>query len=177
MNFIIFDIDGTLTNTKKVDDKCFFKAFKETFDIDLFNQDWADFKDVTDLGITEEIIKREWNRKPTIGECELLISNFITNFEREKTKDISQFKEIDGAKDFFNILLKSTKFHIGIATGAWKNYAILKPESAGIKLEGVSFSNSNFHKSRENITNEVIRQLKNKSKKDPERIIYFGDGE
>ena len=34
MKFVIFDIDGTLTDTKKVDDKCFISAFEKTFQIE-----------------------------------------------------------------------------------------------------------------------------------------------
>lgn len=53
MTAIVFDIDGTLTNTRKVDDKCFIKAFKNTFEIDISNQNWSEFTNVTDWGITE----------------------------------------------------------------------------------------------------------------------------
>ena len=62
MKFVIFDIDGTLTDTKKVEDKCFMKAFKQAFGIDITSQKWEDLQHVTDWGITEEIIQREWNR-------------------------------------------------------------------------------------------------------------------
>ena len=56
MTAIIFDIDGTLSNTTKVDDKCFIKAFKIVFGIDISNQNWSELTNVTDWGITEEII-------------------------------------------------------------------------------------------------------------------------
>ena len=177
MNFIIFDIDGTLTNTKEVDDKCFIKAFEETFNINIENEKWGNLKNVTDWGITEEIIKREWNRIPRSEEYQLMISNFVKNLESEKITDISQFQEIPGAREFFNELFELKEFSMGIATGAWEKSAKLKLDTAGIKLEGVCFSNSDYHKSREAITEDVINQLKNKSNKEPDRIVYFGDGE
>ncbi|MGB0840605.1 MAG: hypothetical protein ACPGXL_10715, partial [Chitinophagales bacterium] len=58
MKFVIFDIDGTLADTKTVEDKCFIAAFYQTFGIDLSHQKWEDLKNVTDWGITEEIIER-----------------------------------------------------------------------------------------------------------------------
>jgi len=65
MKLIIFDIDGTLTNTKEVDDKCFINAFEKTFQLNIKDQIWADLKNVTDWGITEEIIYQRLKRKPT----------------------------------------------------------------------------------------------------------------
>jgi len=64
MKYIIFDIDGTLTNTKKVDDECFINAFEQTFDINIEQVNWEDIANVTDWGITEEIILREKGGKP-----------------------------------------------------------------------------------------------------------------
>ena len=48
MTATIFDIDGTLTNTTKVDDKCFIQAFENVFGIDISNQDWSELKHVTE---------------------------------------------------------------------------------------------------------------------------------
>ena len=174
---MIFDIDGTLTNTKKVEDKCFMKAFEQTFEIDIWSQKWEKLKNVTDWGITEEIIYREWNRKPKKDEYELIISNFITNLKTEIIKDKSQFEEVSGAKDFFYGLKEMEEFKLGIATGSWGKSAELKLQTIGIELDGICFSNSDYHKSREAITQDVIDQLTKQTKGLPEQIIYFGDGE
>ncbi len=176
MNFIIFDIDGTLTNTKQVDDRCFIASFNEVFGIDISEQKWEDLINVTDWGITEEIIVRTWNRKPSKSEYEKLISSFVGRLEIEKEADKSQFKEIVGAKDFFLALKKLDDIEIGIATGGWEKSAILKLNAIDISMHGICFSNSNDHKSRELITLDVIDQLKEKHKTSPDRIIYFGDG-
>lgn len=176
MKFIIFDIDGTLTNTKKVDDKCFIKAFEETFSLDIKNQKWEDFKNVTDWGITEEIIKREFGRLPRQDEYQLMISNFVDQLKSELTKDKLQFQEVKGAKEFFYELKKVEDIKLGIATGSWEESAKLKLDIIGIEIEGICFSNSNYDKAREAITQDVMDQLKKKTKAEPERIIYFGDG-
>ena len=177
MKFIIFDIDGTLTNTKKVEDKCFMKSFEKTFKIDIWNQKWEHLKHVTDWGITEEIIQRAWNRNPSDDEYELMISNFVANLNTERVKDKSQFSEVPGARDFFLRLNEMEEFSLGIATGSWEKSAELKLETIGIALDGICFSNSNHHKSREAITQDVIDQLTEKTKSSPKQIIYFGDGE
>jgi len=164
MKFIIFDIDGTLTDTKKVEDKCFMKAFEKTFKLDITNQKWADLKNVTDWGITEEIIEREFNRKPIQREYDLMISNFVSELKTEREKD------------FFYFLKNNTDYKLGIATGSWEKSAKLKLETIGIDLNNIAFSNSDYHKSREEITKHSIQQLSDQLHQEPSQIIYFGDG-
>lgn len=177
MKFIIFDIDGTLTDTKRVEDKCFMEAFEKTFRIDIWNQKWENLQNVTDWGITEEIIWQEWNRKPKKEEYELMYSTFMENLKAERIKNKSQFSEVSGARSFFYRLKEIDEFRLGIATGSWEKSAILKLETIGITLDEICFSNSNCHKTREAIIKDVIKQLSKKNQKIPERIIYFGDGD
>lgn len=176
MKFVIFDIDGTLCNTTGVDDKCYMSAFEETFKIDIRQQSWENIQHVTDWGITEEIIQREWNRVPTSEEYEALQSCFFGKLQAESEKDTTQYSEVAGSKDFFNRLKAMDQFQVGIATGAWETSAKIKLSGAGIDFEDVCFANSNHSKSREGITNHVIDLLKQKTGVSPEEIIYFGDG-
>ena len=177
MKFVIFDIDGTLANTKKVEDKCFMRAFEQAFNIDIWNQQWGALKNVTDWGITEEIVERELNRKPRPEEYDRMISTFVANLKRERNSDISQFSEVKGAKAFFNKLRKKENYHLGIATGSWERSAKIKLDTIGIDINGICFSNSDYHKSRGAITQDVINQLKKKAGQIPDKIVYLGDGE
>ncbi|MGB0255707.1 MAG: HAD family hydrolase [Flavobacteriaceae bacterium] len=177
MKFVIFDNDGTLANTKKVDGKCFMSAFEQTFGLQIWNQKWEDFKHVTDWGITEEIIQREWGRKPLSKEYEQMISHFMTNLKKEIKENRNQFDEVPGAKKNFNELKKVKTLSVGIATGSWEKPALLKLKAVGIDMDGVCFSNSNFHKSRDVIVQNVINLMTLKTSEKPEKIIYVGDGE
>ncbi len=177
MKFVIFDIDGTLANTKKVEDKCFMQAFEQTFGLDIYHQKWENIKHVTDWGITEEIILREKQRVPTKEEYGKMLANFIDLLEKEKQKDPKQFSEIPGARNFFYKLQENKNIHLGIATGSWEKSARLKLAAINIKVDDICFSNSDYDKSREVITKEVIHQLSQRSQRAPDEIIYFGDGE
>ena len=115
MKYIIFDIDGTLTDTKKVDDKCFIKAFDKTFGLKINNFNWAKLKNVTDWGTTEEIIKNEYQRKPKSQEYDQMISSHIELLGIEKQKDKSQFQEVKGAKQFFKYINHNKKLNVGFA--------------------------------------------------------------
>lgn len=119
MTAIVFDIDGTLTNTRKVDDKCFIKAFKNTFEIDISNQNWSEFTNVTDWGITEELVLKHENRIPNTIEYEKMISEFISQIESEFKANENEFLEIEGASNFVKFLIAKPNIKIGIATGGW----------------------------------------------------------
>lgn len=174
MTAIIFDIDGTLTDTTKVDDKCFMKAFKNVFGIDISNQNWLDFKNVTDWGITEELILKHKKRLPTAIEYEKIISEFLLELQYELNTNKNQFQEIEGASVFIKFLQEKDEIKIGIATGGWEKSALLKLNAIGVNASKFAFSNSNHFKAREDIVLNTIQELKQKNKID--RIIYFGDG-
>jgi len=176
MKLIIFDIDGTLTDTKAVDDKCFISAFGTTFQLDIQDQIWANLQNVTDWGITEEIVKERLNRNPTEKEYQRMHDVHIGNLKAEKVKDTSQFEAVLGANKFINQLVEMERYEIGVATGAWEKSALTKLEVIELDLTKVPFSNSNYHKTREGITLHAIDQAKEKYQQDFEEIIYFGDG-
>ncbi|QTD38046.1 HAD hydrolase-like protein [Polaribacter batillariae] len=173
---IIFDIDGTLTDTTKVDDKCFIEAFNNIFGINISNQNWSELTNVTDWGITEEIILNNKNRIPTDVEYEKMISEFFSLLQSEFNADKKQFCEIKGAYNFIKFLLKKSNIKIGIATGGWAKSANLKLKSIGIDSSEFVFFNSNHFKTREDILLNTIRKLNQNTENNIDRIIYFGDG-
>jgi beta-phosphoglucomutase-like phosphatase (HAD superfamily) len=176
MIIIIFDIDGTLTDTTKVDDKCFMKAFKNVFGIDISNQNWAELNNVTDWGITEELFLKHKNRMPNYTEYDRMISEFMSQLKSELIRNKDQFKEIKGATNFFEFLTKKQNVKIGIATGGWEKSALLKLKTIGIEATKFVFSNSNHFKKREDILSDVIHRIKLKEKNKIDKVIYFGDG-
>ena len=176
MKAVIFDIDGTLTDTIKVDDYCFIEAFRNVFGIDLTDQDWSVFKNVTDWGITEEVIVKEMNRKPTDAEYYDMIMQLQDLLRKEYQRDNAQFKEIPGSVDFINLLKRQEDIVLGIATGAWKESATIKLESISIKASEFAFSNSSRFKSREKILQDTIQQVSENTASRIENIYYFGDG-
>ena len=176
MTALIFDIDGTLTNTTKVDDKCFTQAFKSVFGIDISNQNWAELNNVTDWGITEELVLKNWNRTPTKSEYKKMLLEFIPLLQTEFINNKEQFQEINGASDFVNQIKQEPNIGIGIATGAWEKSAQFKLKSIGINPNEYAFSNSSRFKKREDIVSDTIRQLNQKFENQINRVIYFGDG-
>jgi len=177
LKYIIFDIDGTLTNTTKVDDECYIDAFEALFTTSIKDVKWNQLSNVTDWGITEELILSKLKRKSSSEEILSLKKLFLKNLSDEYVSDKTQFKEIKGASSFYKSLLNNNKLKIGIATGGWEETANFKLKVIGINPKNVSYCNSNQFKTREEITLDVIKQLNSNSDIEPEEIIYFGDGE
>lgn len=177
MNLIIFDIDGTLTDTKTVDDQCFIQAFQEVFGIDLKNQNWADLQNVTDWGITEEVIFNHYGRNPTSAEYAEMKQRFFQNLEAAHRKDPHQFKEVPGANAFFHHLAKIPDFELAIATGGWEQSARMKLEVIGINPDAFAFSHSDHFINRGEITRQAMALAQKPHGGKFEDILYFGDGE
>lgn len=173
---IIFDIDGTLTDTKAVDDYCFIEAFKATFNIDLEGIDWASLSNITDRGIAEEIIERETGKPLSSEGYQLLEKDLIVRLNNELVHNPSKFNAIDGAVDFFNLIKSSDDYVIGVATGACQKSALIKLGAGNIDITGIPFSNSNHSVTREGITERTIKEASKLFNTNFTNIVYFGDG-
>ncbi len=176
VQLVIFDIDGTLSDTKKVEDKCFMTAFHRAFGLDISQANWDDFPHVTDWAITETIISRAWERLPTAEEYKRIIALFEEELVSELEREPDQFKEIQGASAFFHHLQCQEAFQVGIATGSWSRSARIKLNAIGIDPTPVAFAHSDLHKSRADITRAAISQAQELTKQPFDQIVYFGDG-
>lgn len=176
MRLIIFDIDGTLANTQEIEDYCFKKAFLETLGIDISSQEWHTLVNVTDLGITNEIFFREKQKPISNKEVDAFKENFISHLSHAFSCDKQVFKEISGAKSFFNLLTEQSNLKVAIATGSWSGSAKIKLEAIGIPYQEIPFSHSDDFISRQEIIKDAIEKSRKIFKTDFEKIIYFGDG-
>src|SRR3984893_18913284 len=55
MHLVMFDIDGTLTQTMKVDEECFVRSFKDVFGFADVDTDWSHYPHTTDSGIFHDV--------------------------------------------------------------------------------------------------------------------------
>jgi hypothetical protein len=60
MHLVMFDIDGTLTETMNIDQQCWFA------DIDT---DWSHYQRTADSGIFHAVFTSRIGRSPTAEEC------------------------------------------------------------------------------------------------------------
>src|SRR5688572_8685467 len=126
MKLAIFDIDGTLTNTNSVDDGCFVRALSEAHAITGINTDWATYSHTTDSGITLQIFREKFGRAPEDLELEKFKSFFVNMLTEEYHSNSSSFTEIPGASGALTRLKREYDWAVAIATGCWRESALLK---------------------------------------------------
>lgn len=177
MKLAIFDIDGTLTETNKVDNECFVKAFAASHQITDIETDWTKYEHVTDSGLVSEILSRRLDRAPNEEDFLAFKSCFIENLKEFASKDQTLFTEVSGAKKMLKKLSQEKSWTIALATGCYYDSAKLKLEKAKIKVKNFPIGTADDAVSREEILQTAIKKsLKKYEQKNFEKIVSIGDG-
>lgn len=170
MKLIIFDIDGVITDTIKLENKYFMQAFEDLYSINLRSTPWSTFDNITDTGLTIEIFRNFMSRPPKQEEITI-----VKSYLKELIENSScEFIEIHKALFFIKALKKESDFEIGFATNRWKEIAQLKCSKIGLDIENYIFKSSNDHFHRTKIIQLIIEEAVNKNNQNFESIMYFG---
>ena len=171
---LLFDIDGTLTHTTGIDDKCFIQALQEVFEINHPSNDWALYTHVTDTGLAREIYFKEKGEFPTEDQLEDLRNKFIELIHGAHERDANRFREVPGALDFLKHL-NEKNIPFAYATGGWGETALQKLSWSGLPIT-IPMSHAGQHHERKEILRIAQAQAQLKYKTPFEKVIYFGDG-
>jgi phosphoglycolate phosphatase-like HAD superfamily hydrolase len=177
LKLAIFDIDGTLTNTNSVDDECFVNALAEAHAITEIDTDWAGYPHTTDSGITLHVFQEKLGRNPEPTELDQFKFCFVNRLNEQYQSNSSSFAEIDGASNALNRLKQESDWAVAIATGCWRESALLKLRAAKIDIEGVPAAYAEDGLSREEILQASVSQsLKEYRVSRFEKVVSIGDG-
>ncbi len=169
-SLIVFDIDGTLTDSVKIHQKAFVEALYE-LGVKNIDSNFGAYQHHTDSYIAKVIYENDL--KETFTESKLAA------FESILAKKIESYtiSEIRGAKKTIEYLESETEFSICYATGS-----LLKPAEYKLNAIGINYAKevliaSNKLLERENIVSKAIENAFIFYKIDRfERIIAVGDG-
>lgn len=170
-NLIVFDIDGTLTDTVETHRTAFTKALEE-IGVSPADRDYSTYLHHTDSYIARKIFEVNVNR----GFGAMIRDSFEEKL-LQYIKSAGFFSEIEGAKKTIEELEQKTDYGVCYATGS-----LLKPAKYKLQQIGVSFNEqllvaSNNIDNREGIVSTAIEQAKEYYQQDEfERIISVGDG-
>ena len=128
----VFDLDGTLADTLGVDHRCFVEAFRLEHGIRFTDDDWSTYRHTTDSGITPEVLQRHFGRPPTASEVERYKRCFVELLERAGGEEPEGFREVAGAVDLIAELRARPDWQVVVATGSWRDSALLKMRLAGL---------------------------------------------
>lgn len=177
MKLVIFDIDGTLTQTSRVDEICFVRAFADTHGISVISDHWIGCPHVSDSGVTAHLFQRHFGRDPHEDESSAIKTRLVDLLEEHHRIDRSYFAEIPGAAETFNEFVQSRDWVRVIATGCWQPSAEMKLRAASINYDGVPGGFAKDGVAREAIVGAAIsRSQVRYSRESFDRIVSVGDG-
>lgn len=169
-NLIVFDIDGTLTDTVDIHQSSFKNSLRY-IGVQNFNDSFGTYTHHTDSHIARVIFETATNR--------VFDHSTIKAFEAFLHQQIEQHevKEIKGARQFVDEISAHTDFGICYATGSLLKPAGLKLQRIGIRYETTQLVASNETEEREGIVRKAIRNAEAYYGVEKfDRIISFGDG-
>jgi phosphoglycolate phosphatase-like HAD superfamily hydrolase len=173
---VIFDVDGTLVASVKVDTQCFVQSIEDLFAIKNINTRWHTYKNATDSSIFEEIFEKALSRKPTSSEIRMHVEKFTKLLHVRYQQDKNLFKEIPGAQKVLANLKTHPTWKIAIATGGWQKSTVLKLTLAGIDFDRFPLVSASDEKTREDIVRKCINNsMKHYAVNHYDKIVSVGD--
>ncbi|HEX6801620.1 MAG TPA: HAD family hydrolase [Candidatus Binatia bacterium] len=132
MRLVIFDVDGTLTDSA-VDTCCFLRAFVDVCGFTDVDSDWSRYKNATDVGVFCEVFESHNGRAPSSHETTKFREHLFQLFRSAAWE--SPFPVIPGAPEMLALLNRSSGYRVAIATGCWRESARIKMASGAMDYD------------------------------------------
>jgi phosphoglycolate phosphatase-like HAD superfamily hydrolase len=176
-SLVIFDVDGTLTRTLRVDAACFTRAFADEFGVSGINTDWGYYDSYTDSGIAAQIFRERLGHHLSPEESARLVDRFMALLREEAMAEPGLFQEVPGAAAALGRLRKDPNWQPALATGCWLASALFKLEQAGISRDGIPLATADDSPIREEIARLALARSRSFYRVNRfERVVYVGDG-
>lgn len=170
---VIFDIDGTLLFSNKVDSQIFNLAFEENFGFPLPSLDWNHYPHVTDTSILRALFKTANVPHPSDEKIESFKDDYVARLEQGRVDNPQGFQEVPGAREIILQLIAHPQYEIGIATGGFRKPAFVKLNHVGIPTDSLFMGFADGNETREMIIHESLAQVPNLEQ--IQKTVYLGD--
>ena len=174
MHLVMFDIDGTLTETMKVDEECFVRSFKDVFGFADIDTDWSHYPRTTDSGIFHDVFTSRIGRSPTAQEVSQFRQHFIQLLAAASSQ--SPFAPVAGADRLLSRLAQGGSHRVSLATGGWRDSARLKMASAGMCFDDHPAASADDALDRESIMRLSRQRAAERYGESFACTVYVGDG-
>jgi phosphoglycolate phosphatase-like HAD superfamily hydrolase len=171
MQLVLFDIDGTLTQSNQLDSWAFLATLEDLFGFTGISTDWLAYSHVTDACIFREICEQQWGRSPTAAELATVQQRLL---ERLAAGD--RVEPVVGAAEILAGLMASPNHAVAYAGGAWTASALFKLRAAGLPIESIPFAFSDQAESRVGIMAVALARAEQYYGHKFSSLVYVGDG-
>lgn len=177
MHLVMFDIDGTLTNTYNVDTRVYAAMMLEVLGVNWETVDWRNFEHVTDPGVARSVIAQELHREATAADLKAMEDVFVRLLKRASEAEPEAFRPVSGVVAVLETLRARSDTALAIATGAWRRSAEIKLRSAGLEVEGIPLATASDAQARTEIMHHALEQAKSQHAVEHfDSLVYIGDG-
>lgn len=176
MHLVMFDIDGTLTQSCGIDSRCFVDALCEVLGIESIDADWSNYRNTTDSGIVDETITKQLGRPACQEELAAVKTSFVQRLRLALENDPAECQENVGAQEILEWINNEPTLCFAVATGGWSESARMKLAHAGLQVAENIFASSDDAVSREGIMR--VAEMRARSAYGVARfdsITYVGD--
>ena len=165
----MFDVDGTLIESYDFDENCYIDAIFEVLGHHI-DSDWEQYEHTSDAGILNQHIQK----KGLLNDKYIIHRKVKNAFVKNIGHYLSQntIKPIRGASEFLDQLRNIDNVTVSIATGGWRETALLKLEAAGLDVRGFPIASSDDHFSRTEIMKIALQKS---GVSNNHSFTYFGD--
>jgi phosphoglycolate phosphatase-like HAD superfamily hydrolase len=172
---VIFDVDGTLARTSRVDDDCWVDAARAVLGIDSMSTDWSTYSHSTDEAIATDLIRDRTELPRTTETVHRVRDAFIQRIRDALVDDPSLFQPVPGSPAVF-ATLSEAGWACAIATGGWRATACLKLDAAGVPHRNVPAAHADDAHPRESIVTIAAERAERLHGRGFDRLVYVGDG-
>ncbi len=175
ITLVMFDIDGTLTESSDLDSATYIDALRDVFGFRDVSDDWASYPHATDSGILAELFRVRLQRRPTPEETERMERHYVPLLAK-RIAAAGGLRPIPGAAEILARLVDDPRYAVSLATGACRASAELKLRSAGLPVDEFPAAFANDDPSREGICRASRQRVEAAAGQAFERVVYIGDG-
>ena len=172
---VIFDVDGTLARTSRVDDDCWSRAALEVLGLPEIDTDWGAYDHSTDEAIAAQLIRERTELPRELSTVRAVRARFAELMHAAANRDENLFQPTPGAQTVFSVLADAG-WQSAIATGGWEETARLKLARAGIEINGIPAAFAEDAHPREDLIRIAQARAEDAAGQIFNRIVYVGDG-
>jgi phosphoglycolate phosphatase-like HAD superfamily hydrolase len=171
----IFDIDGTLTKTNKIDHVCYINTVQKFITKSLKTFEAETFTHFTDSSIIIELYERFLGRPPSLADEKAFKAHYFQSLGDSLEHSPEYFQAIEGAVEILHSF--SDEWAVALATGCWVESAQIKLKGGGVDIADYPLATASDAITRQDVMRTAVERAKIlHNVKDFEHIVYIGDG-
>jgi phosphoglycolate phosphatase-like HAD superfamily hydrolase len=176
MKLVMFDMDGTLTDTTVLDTNCYVHAIEQALGLKGIVTDWESYPHASSSGCLHEIVRRARGQGPTPAESRAVQLRLLALMDDLALRHGKRTTEIPGATACVRAVLDAGHA-VAIASGDWEITARHKLASARIPFEQLPSAFCDVSPVRTEIMQAALARARAQHDgAEFARVIYVGDG-